>query len=338
MSLSGDDQKILPAIGRSTYQNIMGIVVESATWGSYALLFGFAVCIQISNGLRTTRNKVILSVTCLLFASSTVLLALNVAWKMKGVHDILMENPTGSLTNKVESYNASITQLGTPEEALFMLNMIIGDTIVIWRVYVIWGRRKVVVVLPVTCLLASLGFAITDVVCLSASAGTTRTSIPTGQKICTWSEPIAWALSLLTNIMSTSLIAIQAWRLRRDLKNVFDDYIPDRPTWRVIALLIESGFMYCVFWMCELILFFDIPRTSPAFYAWQFFASIGDQISGIYPTAIIVIVSLQHTFDDIITTRNNLGKSQSRMLFNSGSGPTQSLSDSRDLETPKAGN
>ncbi|THV05911.1 hypothetical protein K435DRAFT_960934 [Dendrothele bispora CBS 962.96] len=336
MSLSADDQQILPAIGRSTYQNTMGIVVESATWGSYALLFGFAVYIQISNGLRTARNKVILGVTCLLFGSSTVLLALNVAWAEIGVQKILMDNPTGSLVDKVDSSNASILRLGTPMEALFLLNMIVGDTVVIWRAYVIWSRKKLVVVLPVICLLASLGFAITDVVCLDASVGAIKSSIPTGERICTWSEPIAWALSLLTNMISTALIAIQAWRLRRDLKNVFDDCIPNKQTWRAIALLIESGFIYCVFWMCELILFFDIPRTSQAFYAWQFFASIGDQISGIYPTAIIVIVSLQHTLDDTIATSKNLAETQSRMLFNSVSGPTQNLSNSRNIEFPNS--
>ncbi|THV05912.1 hypothetical protein K435DRAFT_849648 [Dendrothele bispora CBS 962.96] len=332
MSLSTDDQEILLTIGRSTHQDIIGVLIESATWGSYALLFGFAVYIQISNGLRATRKKVILGVTCLLFASSTVLLALDVAWLEVVVDSVLMENPTMPLSDKVDISNARKMLLGTPMEALFLLNMVMGDAVVIWRVYVIWSKRKLVVLLPVICLLASLGFAITDVVCLNASVGTYQTSIPPGGRVCVWSEPIAWALSLLTNVISTSLIAIQAWRLRRELKNVFDDYIPNRQTSRAIALLIESGLIYCVFWMCELILFFDIPRTSQAFYAWRFFASIGDQISGIYPTAIIVIVSLQHTFDDTIATSGNPAKSQSGMLFNFRSGLSQNLSNSRNVE------
>ncbi|KAK7459680.1 hypothetical protein VKT23_009661 [Stygiomarasmius scandens] len=342
MSLSAEDQEILPVIGRSTYQNMMGVVVESATWGSYALLFAFAVFIQVSNGLKATRNKVVLGVTCLLFTSSTVLLALNVTWAEISVHDILLVNPTEPLTDKVDNANARIIELGTPMEALFLLNMIVGDAVVIWRAYVIWSRKKRIIVFPVICLLASLGFAITDVICLTASEGINHTSVPTGSRVCTWSEPIAWALSLLTNFASTSLIAVQAWIMRQDIKKAFDGAAPNKRTWRAMALLIESGFIYCVFWMSELIIFFDIPRTSNAFYVWQFFASIGDQLSGIYPTAIIVIVSLQQTFDETVISTTVLNtssaiKARSRIVFASKSGTNNSGSHAIEIRSAHRG-
>jgi hypothetical protein len=38
MSLSEDDQQFLPNIGRTVYQNAMGLVVESATWGVFFVL------------------------------------------------------------------------------------------------------------------------------------------------------------------------------------------------------------------------------------------------------------------------------------------------------------
>ncbi|KAF5350324.1 hypothetical protein D9758_012813 [Tetrapyrgos nigripes] len=299
MSLSQDDQQLLPVIGRSIYQNIEGVVVESATWGCYALLFVFAAHIQISNGLKPTRNKVLFGVTCLLFMTSTILLALNIAWSEMGVHDILMVNPEEALLDKVDAANSKLVALGTPMEGLFLLN--VGDAVVIWRAYVIWNRRKLVILFPVLCLLLSLAFAISDMICLQASNSPDQTTIPTGGRVCTWSEPLAWALSLLTNISSTLLIAAQACRRTR----------------RAMALLVESGLIYCIFWMSELIIFFDIPRSSKAFYAYQFFASIGDQISGMYPTAIIVIVAIQQSFGDTIASSRT---SSVRFKFGTGSG------------------
>lgn len=298
MSLSQDDQSMLLTIGLTIYHTTISIFIEAICWGFYALLFFFSVYIQSSNGLKSIRNKIMLLATCTLFLTSTALLSLNFVWLLRNKIKLTLLIPDAniSLEDRYDASRAEIGRFGTPSEALFMLNMLIGDTVVIWRAYVIWDKRVTMILFPVVCLLAALGFAITDVICLHASDSPHSSTIPVGSRVCVWAEPISWGLSLLTNILSTSLIAIKAWLLRQAFKEVMGPH--SRKTWaqRVLILLVESGFIYCLFWIGEIVLFLDFDETSNLQYLWDFFAAIGDQISGIYPTAIIVLVSLQKSF------------------------------------------
>ncbi|KAJ7304519.1 hypothetical protein DFH08DRAFT_945155 [Mycena albidolilacea] len=50
--------------------------------------------------------------------------------------------------------------------------------------------------------------------------------------------------------------------------------------------------------LTQYILFVDISRDAPIIYVYELFAGMGDQISGMYPTLIIVIVNLHHTLWD----------------------------------------
>ncbi|THU83203.1 hypothetical protein K435DRAFT_971657 [Dendrothele bispora CBS 962.96] len=297
MSSPENDPDTILAIGLSIYHTGVSVLIESACWGCYALLFAFAVYVQSSNGLKSARSQIMLAVTCLLFLSSTALLSLNATWFLRNkIRKTLILDPQDSLADKWEASQSEISRFGQPSEALFLLNMMVGDAVVVWRAWVIWERRHALILFPVICLLAALGFAITDIICLHASSLPTASTIPIGARICVWAEPISWALSLLTNIVSTSLIAIKAWLFRQAIKQLLGSTPPRSRAHRIMILLVESGFIYCFFWIGEVVLFIPIDRNSNAQFAWVFFASIGDQISGIYPTAIIVLVSLQQTF------------------------------------------
>ncbi|THU83204.1 hypothetical protein K435DRAFT_765987 [Dendrothele bispora CBS 962.96] len=296
MSLPESEQDAILTIGLNIYQTGVNVLVESASWGIYALLFTFAVYIQCSNGLKSARSRIMLGVTCLLFLSSTTLLSLNATWFLRNkIRKILVLNPGDSLADKFEASQSELPMFGQPSEALFLLNMLVGDSVVVWRAWVIWERRITLILVPVVCLLAALGFAITDVICLHASSLPTASTIPVGARVCVWAEPISWGLSLLTNIISTSLIAVKAWLFRQTIKQLLGTARKSQAQ-RALILLVESGFIYCLFWIGEITLFFPIERTSNARYLWEFFAGIGDQISGMYPTAIMVLVSLQQTF------------------------------------------
>jgi hypothetical protein len=67
---------------------------------------------------------------------------------------------------------------------------------------------------------------------------------------------------------------------------------------RVLVLLVESGFVYCLFWFSQVILFFPFTRADRAVWAFEVLAPLGDQISGLYPTIIIVLVNVQHSLHD----------------------------------------
>ncbi|KAJ6631310.1 hypothetical protein B0H10DRAFT_1938217 [Mycena sp. CBHHK59/15] len=92
------------------------------------------------------------------------------------------------------------------------------------------------------------------------------------------------------------LIGYKAWIHRKEMSSLNMTGNSRRTsTEKIMSLLVESGFIYCFFWLTQLILFFDVSREKPVVYVYELFSGMGDQISGMYPTLIIVIVNLHQT-------------------------------------------
>jgi hypothetical protein len=72
--------------------------------------------------------------------------------------------------------------------------------------------------------------------------------------------------------------------------------------------------------LTQLILFFDIDREKPIIYVYELFSGMGDQISGMYPTLIIVIVNFHQTMWEAPSTTVDLG-SKSRAISTVQWGP-----------------
>ncbi|KAF9033477.1 hypothetical protein BDZ89DRAFT_1062938 [Hymenopellis radicata] len=196
--------------------------------------------------------------------------------------------------------------------------MVIGDAVVIWRAWAIWkgSRLQVLVFIPMFLLLVSFIFAIIDLSCLGTQSFSVRSTIPEGSRLCQWGEPIAWAVSLLTNIVSTTLIAIKAWQYHQFLKSNSSHFRLRSKNQNILLLLVESGFIYCLFWLSQLILFFDIQDGSKTHLLENALGALGDQISGVYPTAIIILVNLQRSMaDDVESDRTHRLQELSTIQF-----------------------
>ncbi|KAJ6492812.1 hypothetical protein C8R47DRAFT_422644 [Mycena vitilis] len=211
-------------------------------------------------------------------------------------------------------------------EALFMFNMVVGDTaIVIWRAWVLYQRTLWVVAIPCVMLLMSFIFTVIDLTCLTGTGWSTVSSVASGGAVCAHAELISWAFSFVTNAACTILIGYKAWHHRQLMKSL---NMPKNTlrisTNKLLSILVESGFIYCLFWLTQLILFFDISRESPMAYVYELFASMGDQISGMYPTLIVLIVNLHQTIWEPPSQNSNANGTISTVQWGAGgkrSGP-----------------
>jgi len=270
----------------------------------YTVFFFVALYSIFRKGLRSTGSIVMLLVVLYLYASSLALWAISVARWFLIAYAYLppnasdLERITAPLLDRHDTAAAAIVTLGTPAEALFMFNMIIGDSVVIWRVWALYRRSLWVVAIPSVMLLLSLIFNIIDLVCLTGSGFSSTSTVAGGGPVCANAELISWALSLGTNAACTTAIWLKAWNHRRTMRvlNAAPSLSSSRMSVdRVLSLLVESGCIYCLFWLTQIILFLPISRFNASVYVFDIFGAMGDQISGLYPTLIIVIVNLQHT-------------------------------------------
>ncbi|KIY68047.1 hypothetical protein CYLTODRAFT_421993 [Cylindrobasidium torrendii FP15055 ss-10] len=290
--LGAEDQYLLDYNGWLYVHSVVGVICESIWWSIYVMLFIYAAKIQLSRGIRTMPAVAMLIVTLVLFASSSSLWAMNVAVLIHRLQGMLIDYPDLSLWDRIAKTNERVVGFGLPMEALFLINMLVGDSVVIWRAWVLWqgsGRMRALLVIPITFLCVSFAFMVKAVKCL-ADDGFSQSTIPAGGRLCAWSEPISWGVSLLTNVVSTTLIAVKAWQIRQSNKRVAGKHSKTKSE-RILVLLVESGFIYCLFWLSQLILFFDFELDDSRVFGYDILSTLGDQLSGLYPTIIIILVN-----------------------------------------------
>ncbi|KAF7356075.1 hypothetical protein MVEN_00937400 [Mycena venus] len=311
-TLSDEDNQLLFVFGRTVTQDAIGIIWETLFLSAYGVFFCLAVWTIVRKGLKTAGSITMLTIVVYLYSTSLTLWALTVTSWFRRAHAFFMDHPELSLADRRELGNDSVAIFGTPMEALFMFNMIVGDSVVIWRAWVLYSRSLWVMALPCLMLTMSFVFMVIDLICLTGAGFSNQTAIASGGPVCDRAELISWAFSFVTNGTCTILIGYKAWQHRRSTRALGNSTTVNSTrmsTNRILSLLVESGFIYCLFWLTQYILFVDVTRDAPIIYVYELFSGMGDQISGMYPALIIVIVNLHQTLWDAVDSPSANGSS-----------------------------
>ncbi|PIL36319.1 hypothetical protein GSI_00007 [Ganoderma sinense ZZ0214-1] len=111
----------------------------------------------------------------------------------------------------------------------------------------------------------------------------------------------AVSLSLATNVLATALIAYQAWKHRRLVKAQFAAAGTRSQVLQVLALLVESGSIYCVIMafsvVTDVVPLPSTDTTGVGLYTVSAYITRGCVIplAAVYPAVIIVLVALQRS-------------------------------------------
>ncbi|KAI0739960.1 hypothetical protein C8Q80DRAFT_206216 [Daedaleopsis nitida] len=189
---------------------------------------------------------------------------------------------------------------------ILAVNVVLGDAVVWWRVWTIWPRSLIVRAAGLILLTATLAMGLLDVndSCPPSAFEPllyyNLAQVPPGalfQK--NLFGLTASVLSLATNMVATALVWIKAWEHRKFIASV--NLGRTSRVERALALLIESGSVYCILWMLVVIyqvmwqIYGDAvsPHTQTVNSAFEYFLQ-GCLIPlvGMYPTAIILLVAL----------------------------------------------
>ncbi|TRM58780.1 hypothetical protein BD626DRAFT_510511 [Schizophyllum amplum] len=116
---------------------------------------------------------------------------------------------------------------------------------------------------------------------------------------------------LVTNAVVTVLVSVRLWTYRRDIKIALDQTRGMTKVERVLALLAESGVVYCLIWC---IFTFVIVQNAEApsiavLTPYEIIAVSYQYIAGIYVALVILILALQRQSEDSTTlsTLNSRG-------------------------------
>ncbi|KAJ7104670.1 hypothetical protein C8R44DRAFT_987874 [Mycena epipterygia] len=290
--LSEADALLLESYGSLTIQEVLGILFEGVFFGAYGIFFALAVYSIRQRGVRSRMAIIMSLVVGYLFATSATAWAVDCYIAFKNIHSLYMtaEIP---LLDRADLADDTFDKFVGVQEMLFVFNAIVADAVVVWRTWAVYQGRILAIVAPCVLLLAAFVFALIDVT-FSLYQGSKP--LPGAATIYLKSQILVWAFSLATNILCTVLIGFKAWQHRKTMKELsLGVKYHGMSTENVLSLLVESGFIYSFLWGTQIIGYLDFGLDSPWNFISQVVVRIGRQITGMYPTLIIVIVNFKRT-------------------------------------------
>jgi len=286
-------------------QLLPGTIVETVLFGASVILFIIALSTMIRSkrSYFSIQSAVIPVCACIMFAFALAHWSLTIS-TLVGQHLCPLSLFSAGCQDVSTSGNISIGPI-----ILLSLNIVLSDIIVLWRAYVAWDRRYWV---RVVCGLLSVCTFITSIIFIKNTMTNSNSNVTSPLNFTNFTQSgfentelgiAVLTTSLLSNVCATILIAFKAWNHRREVAKL---NVVTRRTLveRVLALLIESGFVYACIWVLYIISstsnlldipgFPDVPLSAlssltPASYG---FDSAMVQITSMYPTLLLILISL----------------------------------------------
>ncbi|KAK0495213.1 hypothetical protein EDD18DRAFT_1171277 [Armillaria luteobubalina] len=266
----------------------VALTLEMLLHGMYTCLFVGSLYFMVFNRKKTKVIVVMIVLNAIMWSLATSHVALSF---QQNLHAILREH--GADRPEVFEDNASPSIYS--QLSLECVNFLIGDGVIIWRVWVLWNRKRWILVVSATLLLTTF-VGVIGVVQSFATA-------PQGVSVFENHSLISWCLTfvastLTTNIWATTLIAYRTWSHNRLIHSITREALMVRLGRQngILAILIESGVLFICSWFIALTII--ICGNNGVYIV----IVILSQLTAIYPTLIITLVCLRSTLDVAMET------------------------------------
>ncbi|TFK21424.1 hypothetical protein FA15DRAFT_624011 [Coprinopsis marcescibilis] len=227
MSTLSDDELGM-AFGEVMYVNIMLSLLDVGIQ-LFMFLYGLSVYLESPASLRKGRSPYIF-LSFIIFAMACISGTIDCAFLFK----VFMAS-TSPYDFLVQFIELDGTPVRFTSEVMFTIVVFIGDGLLLYRCFIIWSDKRLVIILPTLTYLAGVGMGIDSLI--PASSMSTRAS------------RVAWIFLLVsTNIIITALISFRLLRARSRLAKLLPDRTNTLDTYSgVIAILIESAAPLSIF-------------------------------------------------------------------------------------------
>ncbi|KAI4526445.1 hypothetical protein K525DRAFT_364894 [Schizophyllum commune Loenen D] len=215
------------------------IGVDFVLYGAQLALFIAAASILAH---RQGQRRFTLVAILGLFFSSTIAVFANAAF-------YLVELPS-ALGASEHDVNGLLDRLEVLIAVARRSNYVMCDAVLVWRAWCLWQDHRLAKALLSACMCGSIGGSITECIWAFWPNSPSAHSFESVSQYLTMLIPL-----LFTNIVATSLIGIKVWYYRREIKGSLGVFKQRSQAEKVLMVLLESGLVYCLFWVCDCITF-----------------------------------------------------------------------------------
>ncbi|VDC05836.1 unnamed protein product [Peniophora sp. CBMAI 1063] len=279
-------------LAQTTDFRIFPLLAETVLWAIFTVLIVTSTHILLSRGLRSRSNRIMLAFTLIMYVLSTLDWAIDVRRVWTDLKISLPAELSSPPRNEHELDQLNVA-LKIVESIANQICVLISDIVVCWRVCVVFGNDRRVIGVAIAFLIAlETGLLL----CALTQVGVGFPEVSSTLAVLAPHElPIDIAtlvMSALVNVWATAMIAYRAWTCRREIRQHLKDRSRRSFTESVLALFLESGIVYTVLWILRNIIVLPVVEGSP--YT-NYSAMVMYQMTGMYPTVIIVLVTLQRS-------------------------------------------
>ncbi|KAF9068723.1 hypothetical protein BDP27DRAFT_1294856 [Rhodocollybia butyracea] len=260
----------------------VGIVAQTFVYGIYTCLMPISTFVMLKTGLQTPIRKFLLGMTIFMYSISSVHWILSVVNIIQNIQFwFLSSNPDKNPPSLIPLFSA-----------LILVNYVLTDGVVVWRAWVLCSDSStgaLRIPMGLLCgLLMSVAATIIIRIILTSPAGNDAKLNAILARIIDASQVANLVLSLLTNISSTSIVGLKAWKYRRDIKNDFEHAGKQTKANKILVLLVESGVLYIFSGI--MVLAASLVRL-PNGTLGDIYTPVNFQIAGIYPLVVLLLVN-----------------------------------------------
>jgi len=223
--------------------HLFGTIFEAILYGIYFTLF--CICVSVFlDGSRKGTNKIIFTTMIVMFLLSTAHLA--------GTIRTMQEGFFGKAT-PIQYFNNKPLPLNLANKALYGTTMVVGDALLIYRLYVVWSDTryaKPIIILPILTL---MGTAV-SIILLAWEFSRLKPGQTAFVHVINQTAPAAFGLPLITNVYITAGIVWRVKLAERSLARITN--LQSTSLYRrVIAGTIESCIIYPIALAITLVLY-----------------------------------------------------------------------------------
>ncbi|KAJ7846478.1 hypothetical protein B0H14DRAFT_2771848 [Mycena olivaceomarginata] len=234
-------------------------------YGIHISFFFFTVY-TLSRRWKIPGIKPLVAASCVMATLGTIQIAVNIATAVMAVR-FVQQVIRGQILDQL----APFFPLGDILDLTLVINVLVTDSFLLYRCYVIWGFQKKVLVLPVVLILSTIVMGILGLL--------------------GFADPrIACGLTIATNLVLTTLIAGRIMWIRRAASFAgLDKTLRERYT-RAMGMILECGAIYCIGVI-------TVIATRNDFTAYNVAWGVLGQLMNIIPTFTLVYVGLKNAGD-----------------------------------------
>ncbi|KAF9472744.1 hypothetical protein BDN70DRAFT_886614 [Pholiota conissans] len=251
---------------------LSGLVVEAGFYGMYVTLFIVSAYVFAE---RQSLKVATLNLPMTITAVAMILLATaQLAVDTANVFVAFLHNDRAA---RIAFLADVSTKLFSAKHCILITQLLIGDSFVSYRCWIVWGRRLWIVILPI---MLSLGSAISGTYVMWVFAHHPSTTVKQQKS---WVAAI-FTLSLCANAVATSLLAFRIWQVDRRNRIILGG--STSTLMPIVKILIESGAINAAY-----LFVYNVTLLSGS-QALEFMAQVATPISGIIFSIVIIRVGL----------------------------------------------